>query len=40
MAYKAKKKTGLPTKIFVWFMFGVMLFSFIAALLSYIFLTK
>ncbi len=40
MAYKAKKKTGLGTKIFIWFMFAAMLFSFVATLLYYLLWAK
>lgn len=40
MAYKAKKKTGLGTKIFVWFMFAAMLLSFLATLLYYLLAVK
>ena len=40
MAYKAKKKTSLGTKIFVWFMFAAMLLSFVAPILYYIIASK
>lgn len=36
MAYKAKKKTSLGTKIFAWFMFAAMLASFAASVLYYL----
>lgn len=40
MAYKAKKKTSLGMKIFVWFMFAAMLLGFIAPLLYYLIAAK
>jgi hypothetical protein len=40
MAYKAKKKSNLGTKIFVWFMFIAMLGSFVATILYYILAAK
>lgn len=40
MAYKAKKKTDLGTKIFIWFMFAAMLLSFVGTLIYYILSTK
>ncbi len=40
MAYKAKKKSGLGTKIFVWFMFVAMLGSFVASILYYLLASK
>ncbi len=40
MAYKAKKKTNLGTKIFVWFMFGAMLLSFLTTLIYYVLIAK
>ncbi len=40
MAYKAKKKSNLGTKIFVWFMFAAMLFSFVGSLLYYFLAVK
>lgn len=36
MAYKAKKKTSIGTKIFVWFMLIAMIGSFVASLLYYL----
>lgn len=33
MAYKAKKKTSVGVKIFVWFMFAAMLLSLVASIL-------
>ncbi len=36
MAYKAKKKTNLATKIFIWFMFIAMSLSFLGPILYYI----
>lgn len=36
MAYKKKNKTSLGTKIFIWFMFGAMAFSFIGTILYYL----
>ena len=36
MAYRAKKKTNLGTKIFIWFMFIAMLASFIVPILYYL----
>lgn len=40
MAYKAKKKSGLGTKIFVWFMFAAMLMSFVGSILYYLIASK
>ena len=40
MAYKAKKKSDLGTKIFVWFMFAAMLFSFVGSILYYLIASK
>lgn len=40
MAYKAKKKTSIGVKIFVWVMFVAMLSSFVATLLYYLLATK
>ncbi len=40
MAYKAKKKSDLSTKIFIWFMFGAMLLSFVGSILYYLIVTK
>jgi len=40
MAYKAKKKTGIGTKIFIWFMVFAMLFSFVGTILYYLIATK
>lgn len=40
MAYKAKKKTGIGTKIFVWFMFFAMLVSFVGSIVYYILASK
>lgn len=36
MAYKAKKKTSIGIKIFVWFMFFAMLMSFVLPILYYV----
>ena len=36
MAYHKEKKTSLGTKIFIWFMFGAMLFSFVGTLVYYL----
>jgi len=40
MAYKAKKKTSLGVKIFVWFMFAAMLGSFVSSILYYLIAVK
>lgn len=40
MAYKAKKKSSIWIKIFVWFMFAAMLFSFVGTILYYLVATK
>ncbi len=40
MAYKAKKKSDLGTKIFVWFMFAAMLLSFVGSVVYYLIVTR
>lgn len=40
MAYKAKKKTDIGTKIFIWVMFFAMLLSFVGSILYYLIATK
>ncbi len=40
MAYRAKKKTNLGTKIFIWFMFIAMLLSFAAPMLYYLLMAE
>lgn len=40
MAYKAKKKSSVGTKILIWFMFFAMIGGFIATLLSYLLSNK
>lgn len=40
MAYKAKKKASVGTKIFVWFMFFAMLLSFVGSIVYYLIAVK
>lgn len=39
MAYKAKKKSNLGTKIFIWFMFAAMFLSFVGSIVYYLIIT-
>ena len=40
MAYKAKKKSGVGTKVLIWFMIIAMIGGFVATLISYLISTK